>query len=138
MLRFLSFLVGLVITVVMAVASSAAEMMSFQSESPTAPGSVFLTIFPLAILFSAGYFFVGAYGDRVVRSPVLRVIAGVLIAGQIAATATPLLQGKHPEVLPLLAPILVFSLVLFSAFSWPAWFKPRSEPTTLSSPENER
>lgn len=82
-----------------------------------------LRVLLIFIVFSAGYFLVAIYGQRIIHSVKLRVTTAVLLAIQISITAIPLVHFNHPETWPFVLPILVFSTLLFFAFVWPAWFQ---------------
>jgi hypothetical protein len=75
------------------------------------------------IFFSSGYILIAAYGDRVIRSIKLRIAAAILLVFPISFTGEPLLMLKHLETWSLMLPINLFSLMLFSAFIWPAWLR---------------
>lgn len=74
-------------------------------------------------LFNAGYFLIAALGIRIAQSFKLRAITATLLTIPICLTAAPLVQANHPEARPIVLPILLYSLLLFSAFVWPVWLK---------------
>lgn len=87
-----------------------------------------LQVLTIIILFSAGYILIATYGDRVIQSLKLRAVAAILLAIPTSITAIPLVHFNHPETWPVMVPIFLFSLFLFSAFAWPAWLKYFEKP----------
>ncbi len=75
---------------------------------------------PLALV--SGFVFVFLFGARMIRSAALRLAGGVLLTLPMCMGAYPLLSG-HTEFLAVALPLLVFSLVLFSAFVFPVWLR---------------
>ena len=75
---------------------------------------------PLAL--TAGYILVFMRGARMIWSLKLRLAGAVLLAIPACAGALPLLSG-HTEFAPVAVPLLLFTVVLFSAFVFPAWLR---------------
>lgn len=93
------------------------------------PGEIVLSRFEMVVFnlgvpsaLSVGYVFVFICGERLLCYVMLRIVAGALLSFPIAAAAFPLLTG-HPEFKFVAIPLLAFSLLLFSAFAFPAWLK---------------
>ena len=96
------------------------------------PGEVVVSIWAsaaialgLLVVFNSGFVFIFIFGDRIVASPSMRLIAALLLSIPIGITLLPLLKG-HTEFGPVFIPLLLFSSLLFSAFAFPAWLKPAS------------
>jgi hypothetical protein len=82
------------------------------------------------ILLTSGYMLVYLAGDRVLRSLPWRLVCGALLVLPISIAAWPLVSG-HPEFGPVAIPLLLFSLLLFSAFVFPTW--PLTRESTMQT-----
>ncbi|MFH1817587.1 MAG: hypothetical protein ABIK08_15505 [Pseudomonadota bacterium] len=85
------------------------------------------------VLVAAGYLLIAACGSRVTRSLKLRVLAATLLSIPACFAAAPMVLRNHPETWPFLLPILLFTLLLFSAFVWPVRLKRAEKPLTHHS-----
>lgn len=122
-LRLLSLLIGIVLLFIMVPVSLMAGAMGFQNDGEHPELSIYIAflLFGGTLLFNAGYMYVGVYGDLIVKSIWQRAVAAILLAIPILATSIPILFSDHTEIRPVFVPILLFSVLILSAFVWPAW-----------------
>lgn len=71
-------------------------------------------------LVSASFVYIGVAGDRMRRNPLERVLGAVLLAVPIAGSLALLVSRKESGVLWGSGILLVFSLMLFLGFVFPA------------------
>jgi hypothetical protein len=102
---------------------------SFPSEEVPTALEMVLFIFGVPTLLTAGYVFVFVQGANLLRSTAMRLIGGLLLSFPIGISALPILT-KHPEFNPVAIPFLAYSVLLFSAFVFPAWLKHMKKETT--------
>jgi len=133
-LRILSFLVGAAIMLFMVPVSIMAGAMTFLSDSdiPESSTSVTLWVLGFVAIVTSGFFLIGVYGKRIIRSVWLRVVTAILLAIPILITGITLFFSNHREVEPVFAPLLILSVFLFSAFVWPAWLERNAPPVNSS------
>jgi hypothetical protein len=96
--------------------------LAFPGEEVSSPWADAIFLLGVPFLLAGGFVFVSLYGARVVHSPAMRCMGGVLLSFPIFIAAWPLYTG-HTEFKPVAVPLLLFSALLFSAFVFPAWLK---------------
>jgi hypothetical protein len=79
---------------------------------------IFMVGVPLAL--TSGFIFIFVFGERIIRSTTMRLVGAALLSCPIATATWPLLSG-HSEFFPVAIPLLLFSVLMFSAFIFPAW-----------------
>jgi hypothetical protein len=119
-LRFGAFAVAILIFVTL----SLFLFMSFAFPSETVYTPMEKVVFVLGVpsAMTAGYAYVSIFGERMLRSAVLRLGGGILLSVPIAVAVIPLLT-EHPEFNFVSVALLSISGLLFSAFVFPAWLK---------------
>ena len=124
LLCVLAFLVGVTMaTVVVLLCLIFGPTTFFNVEERYFFGEFVASTLGAGVAVTAGFMFVGVCGDRIVHLLRYRIVAGALLSIPVLAFGTLLLFGNHPEIEPVFVPLFAFSILLFSAFIWPAWLK---------------
>jgi hypothetical protein len=79
-------------------------------------------------LCASGFLFVGAAGHRLTRSPLKRLIAGLLLLFPAAGCAWILFFSSTPPLVWMAGPLLCFTGLVFGTFSFPAVNKRSRRP----------
>ena len=115
-----------------------AGAMTYQSEDHVSPALAIAFALGFVIAHTAGFLFVGIYGDRVARSFKYRFAAAVLLAIPMFTLCTRLTTVFYAEEAQFFIPIFLFSVFLFSAFVWPAWLKSANTAVNEDAPKAAR
>lgn len=79
-------------------------------------------------LCASGFLFVGAAGHRLTRSPLKRLITGVLLLFPAAGCGWILFFSSTPPLVWMAGPLLCFTGLVFGTFSFPAANKRSRRP----------
>lgn len=72
------------------------------------------------VLLSSGFLLVAVAGRRIIRTPWLRVLAGVLLTLPMLASILALLRSPQSDIMTVAFSLLGSAGFLFIAFVWPA------------------
>ena len=111
-LRLLALLAGAVVLVAPAVVLADA--------SAGMPGTTVAAALLGVALVSASFIYIAMAGDRMRRNPRARMLGALLLAVPIAGSLMLMASHKEPTLLWASGSLLVFSLVLFLGFVFPA------------------
>jgi len=119
-LRFLSLSLGGLILAI-SVPCSMLAAGSLQGEPLISPWILAIFTLVLAVFFDAGFLFIGVFATRMRVTKSYRIIGAALLAPPILSTSCGLIFSNHPELRTIFTPLLIFSMLLFGVFVWPAF-----------------
>lgn len=128
----LSLLIMLIPVLMLGLAFPGEEVLSIMEQV------IFMVGVPLSLI--SGFIFIFFYGERIIRSITMRLVGAALLSFPIAITTWPLLSGRL-EFRFVAIPLLLFSVLMFSAFVFPAWLNlvnNQSQRTPTGAAEQQR